>query len=134
MIAVEIIWTMFMLTGAGVLFLDAYEMFMHFLKDNKIYRKGRKISGTCTEKILHGKSMYLSVVWTEENQEYTGEYLALSKPRKFPYPVTVYQLKEKTCLGIYSLIYDGFWFVVFFLAGLVSLLTVFQTLWKFLNL
>ncbi len=123
-----------MLTGTGVLFLDAYEKMINFILHYHIYRKGRKLSGTCTEKILHGKSMYLSVVWTEKNQEYTGEYLALSRPEKFPYPVTVYQLKEKTCLGVYSLIYDGFWFVIFLLAGLVSLLTVIQTLWTFLNL
>ena len=123
-----------MLTGTGVLILDAYEKFLHFLSDNKIRRNGRKISGTCTEKMIHGKRVYLRVEWTEENQPCYGEYLALSGLKKFPYPVTVYQLDEKSCLGIYSLIYHGFWCVIFLAAGIVSFLTVLDTLWGFLNL
>jgi len=123
-----------MLTGTGVLVLDAYEKFLHFLSGCKIYRKGTKISGTCTDKILHGKRLYLLVEWTEENQPCSGEYLALSRVKKIPYPVDVYQLDGKSSLGIYSLFYDGFWCVILLSAGIVSFLTVLDTLWGFLNL
>mgnify|MGYP007102024097 CR=1 FL=1 len=125
-----------MLTGTGLLLLVAWHSFRNFISDFRIYRKGTAFQGVCYGLIQRGKekTTYLQVSWSKENQEYSDEYCALSKPKDFPYPMQVYCLGEETCLGIYSLIYDGFWFLVYFMAGAVSFLTVFQNLWEYLNL
>lgn len=127
---------MLMLTGTGLLLLVAWHRFRNFVSDFKVYRKGTAFQGTCSGLIQRGKEKtnYLQVSWTEDNQEYSDEYLALSKPKDFPYPIKVYCLDGSTCLGIYSLIYDIFWFVIYFSAGAVSLFSVVNHLWEYLNL
>ena len=136
MIVLEILWTMLMLTGTGLLLLVAWHSLRNFVSDFRTYRKGTVFQGVCYGLIQRGKekTTYLQVSWSEDNLEHSDEYCALSKPTEFPYPMKVYRLGGVTCLGMYSLIYDGFWFVIYFLAGAVSFLTVMQNLWEYLNL
>ncbi len=125
-----------MLTGTGALLLMAWQRLREFVSDCKIRWKGKAFPGICTGLIQRGKEkiIYLQIEWTEDNLEHADEFQALSRPEKFPYPIKVYRLGGNTCLGVYSLIYDGFWFVIFFFAGVVSLLTVIDNLWGYLNL
>lgn len=85
-----------------------------FISDCKIYRNGERYAGTCTGTRHYYRSEHLWVEWMENGEQRSGDFHAFRKLRRFPYPVTVYSWEGKANLGLYSLLLDV-WFLVLFL-------------------